>query len=149
MFNTRSHTVSRVKMVSKLPPNSECSPSGFSAHYDLKAKIGEGTFAEVWWCTRRDTGQEAAAKVLKKNYGKNTEWSTISEVTVAKSVGKHPFLLTTESAYFDHGTGKIILVTELMKKSLYDLITEGTCPLPDNRIKTYMYQMLEGTTTPI
>jgi len=96
---------------------------------------------------RRKDGQELAAKILKKNYGKtvNSEtWNAISEVNVANSVEKHPFLLTMQGAFHEEGTGKVIFVTELMTKSLCDIIEEGHCPLLDHRIKTYMYQMLEG-----
>lgn len=137
-------------MLSKLPLYSDsCSnvSNKFSTDYELKKKIGEGTFSDVWLCIRRKNKRELAAKVLKKKYELNTNadtWNDISEVTVAKSVGKHPFLLNLECAYFDNSTGRVILVNELMKKSLFDIIEEGRCPLPDYRIKTYMYQILEG-----
>lgn len=133
-------------MLSKLPPYSSNSQS-FSVDYDLKNKIGQGTFSEVWLCVQRNSGQEFAAKILKKNYGDTMDkakWDNISEVNVLHSVGHHPFLLMMEEAYHERETGKIILITELMKKSLYDIIEEGECPLSDYRVKTYMYQMLEG-----
>lgn len=119
----------------------------FSVDYDLKNKLGEGSFSEVWLCVRRNTGEELAAKILKKKYGRtiNTDtWHTISEVLVAKSIEKHPFLLTMEGAYHEIESGKVILITELMKKSLYDIIEGSQSPIPDFRIKCYMYQMLEG-----
>ncbi|KAE9544145.1 hypothetical protein AGLY_001834 [Aphis glycines] len=121
--------------------------NNFRTEFDLKKKIGEGTFSDVWLCVQRNSGREYAAKILKKNYGHKVDddtWNAISEVNVSKSVGKHPFLLMLESAYHEEETGKIILVSELMKKSLYDIIENGECPLSDYRIKTYMYQMLEG-----
>jgi len=119
----------------------------FSNDFDLKDKLGEGSFSEVWLCVRRSDGAELAAKILKKHYGRAMDtaaWTTISEVTVATSIGKHPYLLTMEEVYHDVESGKVILVTELMKKSLYDVIDSGQCVMTDARIKCYMYQMLEG-----
>ncbi|KAL4105214.1 hypothetical protein QTP88_020479 [Uroleucon formosanum] len=121
--------------------------SNFYSEFDLKEKIGKGTFSDVWLCVQRNNGREYAAKVLKKNYGHTVDadkWNAISEINVSNSVGNHPFLLMLKSAYHDKENGKIILVTELMKKSLYDIIENGECPLSEYRIKTYMYQMLEG-----
>lgn len=133
-------------MLSKLPPYSSSSHS-FSVDYEVKNKIGEGTFSEVWLCVQRNSGQEFAAKILKKNYGETidaTMWDDISEVNVLNAVGHHPFLLKMVEAHHERQTGRIILITELMKKSLYDIIEVGECPLSDYRVKIYMYQMLEG-----
>lgn len=120
----------------------------FSNEYLLKTKIGEGTFSEVWSCVQRNDGQDLAAKILKKNYGAKIDaatWHTISEVSVTTSLGNHPNLLMVMCAYHEPETGRVILVTELMKKSLFDVIGVDKHPLPDNRIKVYMYQILEGT----
>ncbi|KAL5239270.1 hypothetical protein ACI65C_006680 [Semiaphis heraclei] len=121
--------------------------NNFYSEFDLKKKIGEGTFSEVWLCVQRNNEREYAAKVLKKKYGNTIDtdtWTSISELNVSFSLEKHPFLIMIESAYHEKETGKIILVSELMKKSLYDIIENGECPLSEFRIKTYMYQMLEG-----
>lgn len=134
-------------MLPNVSPSSKDNFYNFRTEFDLKKKIGEGTFSDVWLCVKRNSGREYAAKILKKNYGHKVDddtWNAISEVNVSKSVGKHPFLLMLESSYHEEETGKIILVSELMKKSLYDIIENGECPLSDYRIKTYMYQMLEG-----
>ncbi|KAL4136034.1 hypothetical protein QTP88_007606 [Uroleucon formosanum] len=119
----------------------------FYSEFDLKKKIGEGSFSEVWLCVQRSNGREYAAKVLKKNYGHTVDaetWNAVSEINVSNSLGKHPFLLMLKSAYHEKENGQIILVSELMKKSLFDIIENGECPLSEYRIKTYMYQMLEG-----
>jgi len=121
--------------------------NNFYSEFDLKEKIGEGSFSDVWLCVKRNNGREYAAKVLKKDYGHTVDadkWNAISEVNVSNSVGKHPFLLMLKSAYHDKEKGQIILVTELMKKSLNNIIENGECPLSEYSIKTYVYQMLEG-----
>lgn len=139
---------SRVEM-SELRPVSFKSVDDFTAHYDLKSQIGEGTFSNVWLCVCRDDGQEYAAKILKKTYGSIMtvdDWHSIAEVNVAKSIMMaHPFLLMMEKCYHEQlGPGRVIMVSELMKRSLCDVIEAGECPLPDNRVVTYMYQLLEG-----
>ncbi|XP_025191092.1 MAPK/MAK/MRK overlapping kinase-like [Melanaphis sacchari] len=134
-------------MLPNVPPFRKDNSNNFSTEFDLKKKIGEGSFSDVWLCVQRNSGREYAAKILKKNYGHKVDaeiWNTISEVNVLSSLRKHPFLLMLEDAYHEKETGKIILVSELMKKSLYDIIENRECPLSDYRIKTYMYQMLEG-----
>lgn len=120
----------------------------FATDYDVKHKIGEGMFSNVWLCVQRDNGQEYAAKILKNNYGSTMnadDWNSIIELNVAKTVLKHPFLLMLERCYHERsGPGRVIMVSELMKRSLYDVIEAGECPLPANRIKSYTYQLLEG-----
>lgn len=119
----------------------------FTTDFDLKSKIGEGTFSEVWLCIQRDNKKEYAAKILKKNFGKTMDedaWNDISEVNILQSILPHPFLLMMDRGYHETGQGRVILISELMKRSLYDVIEAGECPLSDYRIKTYIYQMLEG-----
>ncbi|XP_050439158.1 MAPK/MAK/MRK overlapping kinase-like [Adelges cooleyi] len=119
----------------------------FSADYELIEKIGEGTFSDVWRCVQRDGGREMAAKVLKKTYKGPMDaaaWATIHEVNVTKSIDRHPYLLLVECAYHESDTGSLVLITELMKRSLYDVIESEGCPISDYRIKLYMYQLLEG-----
>lgn len=112
-------------------------------------KLGEGTFSDVWLCVDRNNGREYAVKILKKKYGhyvnENT-WEDISELIVANVVEKHPYLLSMENAFHEQETGSIYLITELMKRSLYDLLQASRGPLSDDRVKIYMYQLLEGIT---
>lgn len=120
--------------------------NNFTDDYDLKYKIGEGTFSDVWSCVQRITGQELAAKILKMEYQQPfdaTSWKSINEVNFANSVENHPFLLMMKAAYYVPDTGKVILVSELMHRSLYSII-ENKCILTHYKIKTYMFQMLEG-----
>ncbi|VVC42303.1 Protein kinase domain,Protein kinase-like domain,Protein kinase, ATP binding site,Serine/threonine- [Cinara cedri] len=133
--------------MSKLRHFNSRSIDDFAIDFDLKSKIGEGAFSEVWLCIQRDNEKEYAAKILKKNYGKTMDedaWNDISEVNILKSILPHPFLLMMDMCYHETGLGRVILISELMKKSLYDVIEAGECPLSDFRIKTYIYQMLEG-----
>lgn len=130
--------------MSKLPLNIT---HDFSIEYDLKYKIGEGAFSDVWLCIERYNGQEYAAKILKKKYGSTMcedKWNEMSEVNITRSILKHPFLLMMDKGYYETGMNRVILLSELMKKSLFDVIKAGECPLSEFRIKTYMYQILEG-----
>lgn len=121
--------------------------NSFSDDYDLINTIGAGSFSEVWSCVQRATGQKHAAKMLFEDYGATTldaaAWNEINEVNLANSLQKHPFLLTAEAAYHERESGKIILIMELMTRTLYDIIKDK-CVLTEYQIKTYAYQMLEG-----
>uniref|UniRef100_A0A2S2R103 MAPK/MAK/MRK overlapping kinase n=1 Tax=Sipha flava TaxID=143950 RepID=A0A2S2R103_9HEMI len=134
-------------MLPALTQYSYISSNDFSADYELIHKIGEGSFSDVWLCIDQNNGKKLAAKILKKDFGKSVNAATlneISEVKVARLVGNHPFLLMVEGVYHQQEYGKIVLFTELMKKSLYDMISEGECPFSAYTIKSYTYQMLEG-----
>lgn len=134
-------------MLPVLTQYSYISSNDFSADYELLHKIGEGSFSDVWLCIDQSNGKKLAAKILKKNFGKSVDASTlndISEVKVARLVGNHPFLLMVEGVYHQQEFGKIVLFTELMKKSLHNVIEEGEYPLSGYTIKSYTYQMLEG-----
>lgn len=120
--------------------------NNFADNYDLKDNIGEGTFSEVRMCVQRSTGLKFAAKILKKDYQKTldaTTWNSFNEVNIANTLENHPFLLIIKTAYYEPNIGKVILVSELMEKSLYEVI-ENKCILTHYQIKTYMFQMLEG-----
>lgn len=120
--------------------------NNFADDYELKDNIGEGTFSEVRLCVQRTTGRQFAAKILKKDYHKTLDtaaWNSFNEVNITSSLENHPFLLTMKAAYHEPNTGKVILVSELMEKSLYEII-ENKCILTHYQIKTYMFQMLEG-----
>lgn len=134
--------------MSELRPVNFSSVDDFTTEYDVKNQIGEGMFSNVLLCVQRENGQEYAAKILKKSYGsimRANDWNSIAEVKVAESILRHPFLLMMERCYHERlGTGRVIMVSELMKRSLSDVIEAGECPLPENHVKSYMYQLLEG-----
>lgn len=120
--------------------------NNFTDDFDLKDHIGEGSFSEVRLCVQRTTGQHFAAKILKMSYQKTLDaatWHSLNEVNIASSLENHPFLLIMKAAYHDLSTGKVILVSELMQKSLYEII-ENKCILTNYQMKSYMFQMLEG-----
>lgn len=120
--------------------------NSFDHDYELINEIGSGSFSEVWSCVQLATGQKYAAKILKADYRTTMDsaaWNVITEVYVVNSIVKHPFLLTPEVAYHELELGKVILITELMSKTLYDIIKDK-CVLTDYQIKIYAYQMLEG-----
>lgn len=120
--------------------------NGFDSEYEVINEIGSGSYSEVWSCVQRATGQKRAAKMLKEDYGTTMDaaaWNAITEVNVANSISKHPFLLTADAVYYEPELRKVILITELMAKTLYDIIKDK-CVLTDHQIKIYAYQMLEG-----
>lgn len=123
------------------------SSNDFSADYALIKKIGEGSFSDVWLCVNQNDGKQLTAKILKRDFDKTANANTlsdVSEVRVARVVGRHPFLRMVEGVYHQQNNGKIVLFAELMRRSLRDVIEDDELPLSACRLKSYTYQMLEG-----
>lgn len=78
---------------------------------------GEGAFFEIWLCVQKISRKNFAARKLEKLYGHDAMLlDSLTEVSVLKTVGHHPFLLTIEDALYEREIGKIISITELKKK---------------------------------
>lgn len=129
-------------------PENVNSLGDFASDYKIKYQISEGNFSYVWMCVQRDNGHKYAAKILKKSYGNSVnmdDWKNIAEVKVARSFLKHPFLLMLERVYHECSEpGRVIMVSDMMNRTLYDVIGAGECPLQEKRVKSYTYQLLEG-----
>ncbi|XP_055497106.1 MAPK/MAK/MRK overlapping kinase-like isoform X9 [Leucoraja erinacea] len=82
--------------------------------YRLVAKIGEGTFSEVWKAQSLKNGTFYACKKMKQYI---------------------------ES---DKKSGSLALICELMDMNIYELIRGRRHPLSENKIKSYMYQLCKS-----
>jgi hypothetical protein len=55
--------------------------------YDLKTKIRKGSFATVWECERKDTGEKFAVKIIKREGLKpSDDEAVMNEVAVVRSL---------------------------------------------------------------
>ncbi|XP_058844134.1 MAPK/MAK/MRK overlapping kinase-like isoform X4 [Acipenser ruthenus] len=82
--------------------------------YRIIGKIGEGTFSEVVKAQSVQDGGYYACKKMKQRF---------------------------ES---DRKTGSLSLICELMEMNVYELIRGRRDPLPENKIKSYMYQLCKS-----
>ncbi|XP_067847920.1 MAPK/MAK/MRK overlapping kinase-like isoform X4 [Heptranchias perlo] len=82
--------------------------------YRLVAKIGEGTFSEVWKAQSLKNGTYYACKKMKQQI---------------------------ES---DKKSGSLALICELMDMNIYELIRGRRNLLPEGKIKSYMYQLCKS-----
>ncbi|KAH0540826.1 hypothetical protein KQX54_020112 [Cotesia glomerata] len=119
--------------------------TSFLKKYKVVQKIGEGSFSEVLKCQDRITGAYYAGKKLKKIYSSMNEMLESSEVIVMRKITRHPNILYLIESHYNHMTGRVILIFELMDMSLYDLIkSRKNRVMSEQKVKIYLYQLLRG-----
>ncbi|EEB15251.1 mitogen-activated protein kinase ERK-A, putative [Pediculus humanus corporis] len=116
----------------------------FLKKYKVLSQIGEGSFSEVLKCQERETGNLFAAKRLKKDYHSLAEVTESPEVIAMRKLSHHPNILHIIEFHVDPIPGKVTFIFELMEMSLYDMMKNRKRPLPELRVKRYLYQLLKG-----
>jgi len=93
--------------------------------YDLKTKIRKGSFATVWECERKDTGEKFAVKIIKREGLKaSDDEAVMNEVAVVRSL-KHENIV--QFVDFFEEPDYFFLVMELMTGGdVFDRIVEKT-----------------------
>ncbi|XP_052120138.1 MAPK/MAK/MRK overlapping kinase-like [Frankliniella occidentalis] len=118
--------------------------ASFYTKYEVLCKIGEGSFSEVLKCQDRSSGQLFAAKKLRNAYRSLLDAANIPEAVAARKLKPHPNVLHLLEQHFDAATGCVTLIFELMEKSLYDLLKSRVRMLPEVRVRSFLYQLLQG-----
>ncbi|KAJ8414377.1 hypothetical protein AAFF_G00052470 [Aldrovandia affinis] len=97
-------------MVSKI--QTRIRTDSFKNNYDLVGKeLGRGKFAVVKKCVEKTTGEEHAAKFLRKRRkGEDCRMDIIHEIAVLESAMSNPFVVSLHEVY--ETTAEIILVLE-------------------------------------
>ncbi|XP_006638269.2 serine/threonine kinase 17a like [Lepisosteus oculatus] len=97
-------------MVSKI--QSRIRTDSFKSNYDLVGKeLGRGKFAVVKKCVEKATGNEHAAKFLRKRRkGEDCRRDIINEIAILESAKANPFVVSLHEVY--ETTSEIILVLE-------------------------------------
>ncbi|KAK6631802.1 hypothetical protein RUM43_013866 [Polyplax serrata] len=116
----------------------------FLKKYKVLSHIGEGSFSEVLKCQERESGNLYAAKRLKKDYHSLAEVTESPEVIAMRKLSHHPNILHIIEFHVDPIPGKVTFIFELMDMSLYDMMKNRKRPLPEIRVKRYLYQLLKG-----
>ncbi|XP_075227406.1 MAPK/MAK/MRK overlapping kinase-like [Lycorma delicatula] len=112
--------------------------------YRIQCKIGEGSFSDVLRCQNRETGQVVAAKRLKQFFPSTAEAEEIPEVIAMKKLPHHPNILHLIESHFEPLLGKVTLIFDIMDMSIYDMIKTRKRPVPEAKVKNYLYQILKG-----
>eukprot|EP01134_Creolimax_fragrantissima_P000625 CFRG0625T1 len=113
----------------------------FYAQYDLGEIIGYGT-AVVRHCTRIETGEDFAVKIIDKSEDPESNKHIISEIGFLNTLGYHPNIIRLYDSYDTEG--HFFLVFELAKTGeLFELLTEKVF-VSEDIARNMMRQILAG-----
>ncbi|CAL8080589.1 unnamed protein product [Orchesella dallaii] len=116
----------------------------FHKRYKIIEKIGEGSYSEVLKCQNRDDGTVVACKRLKHLYRCWSHVHEIGEIATLRALQKHSNILQMLEIHYDEKLGKVSLVFELMDVNLYELIKDRKRLLPENRVRTIIFQLFRA-----
>ncbi|KAM6068870.1 MAPK/MAK/MRK overlapping kinase isoform 2-T2 [Theristicus caerulescens] len=109
--------------------------------YKPVGKIGEGTFSDVLKTLSLRDGKYYACKHMKQHFESMEQVNNLREIQVLRRLSPHPNILTLHEVVFDKKAGSLSLICELMDMNIYELIKGRRKPLPEKKIKNYMYQL--------
>ncbi|XP_019874394.2 MAPK/MAK/MRK overlapping kinase isoform X2 [Aethina tumida] len=118
--------------------------NSFQSKYHVINKIGEGTFSDVIKCIKKTTGDEYAAKRLKKICRSPENVEKCAEVIAWRNVSYHNNILNMIEYYYDYFTGQVVFIFQMMDMSLYEYITHKKYPLSEDKAKSFVYQIICG-----
>ncbi|MFT7817325.1 MAPK/MAK/MRK overlapping kinase isoform X2 [Arapaima gigas] len=113
-------------------------------NYRIVQKIGEGTFSEVLKAQSLRDGRYYACKSMKQPLDSVEQVNSLREVQAMKRLSPHPNIIQLHEIIFHKETGSLSLICELMEMNIYELIRGRQYPLPDSKIKNYMYQLCKS-----
>ncbi|XP_065605825.1 MAPK/MAK/MRK overlapping kinase [Cyrtonyx montezumae] len=112
--------------------------------YKPVCKIGEGTFSDVLKMLNLRDGKYYACKCMKQHFKSIEQVNNLSEVQALRRLSPHPNILTLHEVAFDKKAGCLSLICELMDMNIYELIKGRRKPLPEKKVKNYMYQLCKS-----
>lgn len=118
---------------------------GKTSHkYVYVSKKGAGAFSDVITAQCVQTGEYAAIKRMKATFKSLQQVAGLREIQALRRLADQPFSIRLQEILFDHNTGRLALVFELMEMNLYELIKGRKYHLPEASIKWYMWQLLHA-----
>lgn len=127
----------------KYVPSSQICTDPFSSKYTVKEDIGRGKFAVVRRCLDIQTGEEVAAKIIRKRRkGKSCREEILREVVMLELAMAHPRLVSLREVF--ETQSELILVTEYCSGGeLFDecVIKES---FKEDDVRRLLAQILEG-----
>eukprot|EP01048_Picozoa_sp_COSAG05_P004130 COSAG05_NODE_212_length_13942_cov_18.039659_4_plen_226_part_00 len=70
--------------------------------------------------------------------------SSLREIQALRRLSPHPNIIALIEVLYDQPTGRLALVFELMQQNIYELIRGRRHYLNENRVKSYMYQLIKA-----
>ncbi|NXT34795.1 MOK kinase, partial [Pelecanoides urinatrix] len=112
--------------------------------YKPVGKIGEGTFSDVLKTLSLRDGKYYACKHMKQHFESMEQVNNLREIQALRRLSPHPNILMLHEVIFDKKAGSLSLICELMDMNIYELIKGMRKPLPEKKIKNYMYQLCKS-----
>ncbi|NXE77306.1 MOK kinase, partial [Cochlearius cochlearius] len=112
--------------------------------YKPVGKIGEGTFSDVLKTLSLRDGKYYACKHMKQHFESMEQVNNLREIKALRRLSPHPNILMLHEVVFDKKAGSLSLICELMDMNIYELIKGMRKPLPEKKIKNYMYQLCKS-----
>ncbi|XP_068253486.1 MAPK/MAK/MRK overlapping kinase [Nyctibius grandis] len=78
---------------------------------------------------------------MKQHFESMEQVNNLGEVQALRRLNLHPNILMLHEVVFDKKAGSLSLICELMDMNIYELIKGRRKPLPEKKIKNYMYQL--------
>ncbi|XP_009889391.1 PREDICTED: MAPK/MAK/MRK overlapping kinase [Charadrius vociferus] len=113
-------------------------------NYKPVGKIGEGTFSDVLKTLSLRDGKYYACKHMKQHFESMEQVNNLREIRALRRLSPHPNILMLHEVVFDKKAGSLSLICELMDMNIYELIKGRRKPLPEKKIKNYMYQLCKS-----
>ncbi|XP_076314577.1 MAPK/MAK/MRK overlapping kinase-like isoform X1 [Tachypleus tridentatus] len=112
--------------------------------YRILGKKGEGSFAEVLACQNLRDGQVYACKRLKGDFTSAEQALNLTEVKALRRLNPHSHIVQLYDVIYDKRSGRLALIFELMDINMHELLHARKRPLPEFRVKSYMFQLFKS-----
>lgn len=114
--------------------------------FQLKRKLGEGSFAVVVQAFDAQRNCDVAIKCLKDRFGSLGEALRDPEVQIFRCLPKHPNIVNLLEVLFLPESGRLSLVFEYMEASLWDFMMQSPkyAGLTDRDFRFVFYQIANG-----
>jgi renal tumor antigen len=110
----------------------------------IVAKLGEGSFADVFKVKSMRTGEFYAVKRLKKRYHHVGEVHQLGEVIALQALRGHPNVIDLVELTYNAANGYVAMVFELMDCNVYELISQNKRPFDERTTLLLVFQLLKA-----
>merc|ERR1719320_1531238 len=84
------------------------------------------------------------AKKMKQRYDGVEQVNNLREIQAMRRLNPHTNIIGLHEIIYDKKTGTVALICELMDMNIYEMIRGRRHYLPEQKIKSYMYQLLKS-----
>ena len=121
-------------------------PTMTRERFEIKSKLGEGSFAVVLLAYDTQRKCEVAIKCIKDRFQSLEEAMENPEIQIFRCLEKHPNIVNLLEVLFCKKKGKLSLVFEYVDASLYDFILDESLHrrLTENDMRFIFFQIANG-----